>query len=53
VHEFVDPFLVVVVEIPEHGCVREVSLGMPFVSTVYGGKFDGVADEEDWLPFRL
>ena len=48
VHEFVDPFLVVVVEIPEHGCVWEVSM-----SAVYGREFDGVADEEDWLSFGL
>lgn len=40
-------FLIIVVIIPEHCCVRHMCLGMSLMRTVQGRELDGIPDEED------
>jgi hypothetical protein len=45
-HKAMYAFLVVVVEVPVHGCIWHVALRMTLVAPVQGGELDGIADEK-------
>lgn len=45
-HQRMDAFGIIDVEIPEHGIVRYICSRMPLVTSVHGREFDRIADEE-------
>jgi hypothetical protein len=46
-HQLVDGFLVIVVEVPEHCAIWAMSLWMSLVTSIQRWEFYGIADEED------
>ena len=47
-HQGVDTFLVVVVEVPEHVGIWHICLRVTLVCSVHAWKLDRIADEENW-----
>ena len=52
-HQGMDTFLVINVKVPKHVSIGCIGARVPFVASVHGREFDGIANEEDRLEREL
>jgi hypothetical protein len=46
VHQSMDTLRVVQMKVPKHSVIRNISLGMSFMTAIHGRKLDRISDEE-------